>query len=997
MLLLGGLLASRLPIDLLPNTAPVQATIQTEAPGLVAEQVEENVTQPVENVLLGTPGVALVQSRSLQGLSVVTVEYASGADPARVRQLLTDDLSRVGALPPGSSAPRLSPPIAPGPDLLVVGLTASAGTPMDLRDVAQWTVRPRLLSTPGVGSVAIYGGQVRRIEVQARPGDLADSDLGFLDIVRATERATSVAGAGFIDTPNQRVLIEPRGQADTLDKVKEGQIQTPGADPVRIDDVADVSEVAAPAFGDALIMGKPGLLLVVDRTLGANTVETTRAAEATLAELRPALAAQGITVRTDLDRPADFISSTTSGLTRDLAVGYLLMALALAIGMRDLRMVLVTLAAAPLTLSVSLAAVSAFGWSLNAMTLGGLAVALALVVDDAVIDVESIVERLRDAERLGRSRQNAIIAASLEVRAPVLYATLAFALSLAPLLALPGGQGALLAPLAATVIVAAMASLIVSIVVTPALALQFLAHVRSSEPPALLGALRSVQARWLQRAAKWPSAVLVAGCAIALLAVFALALFHAELLPSLRDDHLVIETEAPAATSLDAARAAGAATGQSLAALHGVKAVSQRIGRDPSDNLGAGIEHSVYDLELAPGLDDAAQAAVMRQARAVLSGYPGPPALVRTRFDAGQSQGREATGLQIDVFGQDLDAADRVASQIRGVLAGLPDRPSIAAPTDTIGPVMRVDPDFNRLALDGLSVADVLDTVRAAFQGETVARIYDGPRVVDLAVGAQAGLRRDPEAIGALLLRSSSGFAVPLKSIANVYLSDGRTVILHEGGLRRTMVEAAPRDGDVDRLAKSARAAIASKVALPPGMFLGYRVINSAAAAIRDLLGAYALGLFAVVALLTVAFDGRAALLVVGSAAFGLVGGVAAIAALGGVASIGAMAGLVALVGLSIRSAIILVSRAEERVAQGAAWGPDTVIDASGERLAPLAASAVIVTLALLPLALDAGAPGREIVGPMACVVIAGVFTGTLGNLLVTPLLLLRFWRPRRA
>ena len=996
-LLLGGLLASRLPLDLLPNTAPLQATIETEAPGLVAEQVEESVTQPVENVLLGTPGVALVESRSAQGLSVITVRYAARADAMRVRQLLTDDLARIGPqLPAGASAPRLSPPLAPGPHLMVIGFTGDRLDPKALRDIAQWTVRPRLLSTQGVGAVAIYGGEVRRIEVQARPGDLADSDLGFLDIVRATQRATSVTGAGFIDTDNQRVLIEPRGQADTLEKVREGQIQTPGADPVRIDDVATVSEAAAPGLGDALVMGKPGLLIVVDRALGANTLETTRAVEATLNRLQPMLAAQHVEVRTDLDRPADFIVGATSGLARDLLVGFVLTAVALAVGLRDARLVLVTLAAAPLTLTASLAALKALGWSLNAMTLGGLAMALALVIDDAVIDVESIVSELRDAESRRRSRLEAIVAASLEVRGPVLYATLALALSLAPLLALPGTEGALLAPLAATIILAALASLLIAVFVTPALAMAFLAHLGPGAESRPLRRLRAVQARWLDRAAKRPRAVFAAICVIGLFALAPLPLLRTELLPSVRDSHLVIETDAPASTSLEAVRSLGQSISASLLGFPGVKAVSQRIGRDPGDTLGAGIEHSVYDVALAPTLSDPAQVALTRRVQALFAAYPGAPAAVRTRFDAVQSQGREPSALQVSVFGQDLDAADRAASQVRGVIAALPDRPTVAPPTDAMGPVVRVDPDFNRLALDGLSVADVLDTVRAAFQGETVARLYDGSRVVDLAVSAQADLRRDPEAVGALLLRSASGFAVPLHSIANVYMADGREVIFHENGLRRALVEAAPRRGDVERLAEAARAAIQRQVTLPPGMFLDYRVTNSAAEATRHLIWAYGLGLFGIAAFLTLAFDGRTALLVLASTLFGLAGGVAAILALGGVASIGAMAGLVALVGLSMRSAIILVSRVEERVAEGAPWRLSTVARAAGERLTPLAVSSAMVTLALAPMALDAGSPGREIVGPMAQVVIAGAISGAIGNLLLTPLLLMGVWRPRR-
>lgn len=995
-LILGGLFVSDIPIDLLPNLAPVEVTIETEAPGLVAQQVEETVTDPIESALLGTAGVSGVSSRSAQGLSVIVVRFAPEADPTSSRQLVSENLARVGALPPGVSAPRVSPPVAPGPDLLAIGFTSDKLSAMDLRDLVAWTVRPRLLSARGVSSVALYGGQIRRIEVQARPGDLTDSDLGFLDIVQATRRATSVAGAGFIDTPNQRVLIEPHGQADTLDAVKDGQIQTPGADPVRIDDVADVAEAPAPAFGDALIDGKPGVLLVVDRAPGANTVETTRAVDATLAQLAPSLSAQGVSVRSDLDRPASFISDATGGIVRDLGIGLALVALGLALFMRDLRVVLVTLAAVPLTLLASVVALKVAGLTLNAMTLGGLAVALGLVIDDAVIDVESIVSDLRDAETRHSSRRDAILAASLEVRAPVLYATFALTLSLVPLLLLPGPERVLLAPLATVIIVAALASLLIAVVVTPALALLFLQHIRPAREPAVFQRLRAAQARWLSGAGgrRWP--LLLAAAAVALLALTPLLFFRTQLLPSVHDGQLLIETDAPASSSLDAVRATGAGFTRDVAALPGVRAITQRIGRDATSNEGAGIEHSVYDVALTPTLSSAEQAALARRIKTMIAGYPGTAALVRTRFDAGQSPGAGSTSLQINVFGQDLDAIDVGATRVRTALGAMPQRPAVVPARDVEAPVVRVDLDFNKLALDGLSAADVLDTIQAAFAGETVAHVYEGPRVIDLAVSAQSGLRRDPEAVGDLLVRSTSGFAVPLRSIANVYLTDDRAVITHEGGLRSDLVDVVAPSGDIDGFAAAARAAVRDHVAMPPNVFVGYQVVNSAAEATRNLAGAYGLGLFAVFAFLTIAFDGRTAALILAAALFAVAGGVAAVAFMGGLLSIGDLAGLAALVGLSMRSAILLISRVEEAVAGGGKpWTLATVAGAAGERLVPLIASTALVALALAPFAVDAGAAGREMIGPMSIVIIAGLITGAIGDLLVLPILLFAVWRPR--
>src|SRR5579872_3470952 len=484
--------------ELLPELAPAQTSIQTEAPGLVAEQVETVVTQPLESALIGSPGVADVHSESTQGLSTITVRFALGADPYRARQALAGNLTALAStLPAGVAPPRLAPLTPLGANVTKLGFTSAKLDPMALRDLVQWTVRPRLLSAAGVARVAVYGGQTRRIEVRARPGDLSDSDLGFLDILNAVRRATSVAGAGFIDTAGQRVLIEPHGQALTVDDVSAGQIQTPGSAPVRIGDVSDVVEAAAPAFGDALIDGKPGVLAVVARQYGSNTLDATHAVERALNVLAPTLAAQGVTVRTDLDRPASFTTLAMQGIALDLAVGAALIALALVVFLRDPRAVFISLVSIPLSLLASVVVLKAFGWPLNSMTLGGLAVGLGVVIDDAVIGVENVVARLREAEHDHVSDLEAVLAASLEVRGPVIYATVAAIVVVAPLLALGGLQGALLAPLAAAVITVSLASLLVATVVTPALGLLFHQHEGPPPEPRLLERVKRTHSAWL--------------------------------------------------------------------------------------------------------------------------------------------------------------------------------------------------------------------------------------------------------------------------------------------------------------------------------------------------------------------------------------------------------------------------------------------------------------------------------------------------------------------
>ncbi len=982
-------------VDLLPNLAPAEMSIDTEAPGLVAEQVEDLVTRPIERALVSSEGVADVHSESTQGLSAITIRFADGADSYRARQAITESLSGVTrALPAAAATPRITPLTSGGSHVLSIGFTSDKLDPLALADLVQWTIRPRLQTVAGVARVSVYGGRTRRIEVRARPADLSDSDLGFLDIVNAVRRSTSVTGAGFIDTPNQRVLIAPHGQALTADDVAAGQIQAPGSAPVRIGDVADVVEAPAPAFGDALIAGKPGVLIEIDRQYGANTLQTTHAVEAALADLRPALAAQGVTIDTGLDRPATFTVAAMSGIARDLLIGAVLIAVVLALSFREWHAVLVTLASLPLSLLAAVMALKAMGGSLNVMTLGGLTLSLGMVIDDAVIGVENVLARLRETDHSHSADLETILAASLEVRAPVIYAIFAVIVALAPLLALRGLPGALLTPLVIAVIVASLASLLVATIVTPALCLLFHGHDERTSEPAFLHRLKRGYGGLVERVCARPVMVLGIAALASLAALIALPLFHADLLPSVYDAHLEATVRGLPSTALDAMDTYGASASRDLARLPGVVSVSQRIGRDTTGYDAGGLDRAVFDIALAPNLSAARQRDLVIRVRRQLAQYPGFSPDIETRFDAVQAALQDTAPVQISVYGQDLDALDSAADQIGHTLKTLPGARDVQVEDDPRTPTMRVDLDFRRLALYGLSVADVLDTVQAAFAGADVAHVYDGGRVIDVAVTAQDRVRRDPEAIGDLLLRSTSGVSVPLKTVANVYLTDSRAAIVHDGGLRRRVITVSP--DNPQRFVRAAQTAIAQQVKLPPGAFLGFGgAAKALAAAQRDLVISYALAAFAIVGLLSIAFDARIAALILASSLTSLVGGVIAVALTGAVLSVGTLVGFIALFALSMRSAILLVDRLEHLVLfHRASWSVQTVALAARQRLTPLLLTALLAALALLPLAIDAGQAGREIVGPMSIVILGGLVTGTLANIVILPAMLNAFWRP---
>jgi len=975
-------------VDFLPALAPAQASIQTEAPGLVSEQVEQLVTRPIESRLIGAAGVGAVSSQSGQGLSIVTVRFADGADPYRTLQVISQNLSAAaGALPAGVAPPRISPLTPQGAEVMKLGFTSDKLDAMSLRDVVQWTARPRLLGARGVASVSVYGGATRQIAVLARPADLADSDLGLLDILNAARRVTSVAGAGFIDTPTQRVLIEPRGQALTADDVGAGQIPAAGAAPTRIADVADVVEGPAPAFGDALIGGKPGVLVSIADRYGANPLETTRAVEQELSILRPALAAQGISITT-LDRPATFAVSALGGIARDLAIGAIAIALVLLLFLRDPRAALISLAAIALSLIGAVVILEAFGLTLNVMTLGGLAIGLGVVVNDAVIDVENILTRLRDAETRHASHHEAVAAASLAVRESVIYPTLALIIVVLPLLALRGAQHALLAPLAEAAIAASLASLAVAAVVTPSLCVIFLRHIQAAPDPLALRRLKEAYGHLLGALLARPAGVLLAAGVVTVGAIGAVASFPPQFLPPVHDGHLVIEARAPPGSSLEVTRDYGVRIADDLKSISGVRTVAQRIGRDATGEDGWSASRSELDVELAPGFAAKAQQRIAERVAGVLRLYPGLATDVGSRFDSHQEDAQGAAPLEVTIFGEDLDALNAVGVRIATVLKTLPGARGVLAQSEALAPVVRIDLKFPRLALFSLSSADVLDTVQAAFAGERVARIYRGDRIVDLALSAQESLRRDPEAVGDLLLRSTSGITVPLKAVANIYLTDGQVTIDHDGGFRRQVVIAAP--ADAVRFETLARKAIAAQVSLPPGVFLEFGGAGRAAAsANRHLLIDYGFALFGVFAVLAVALDARTSALVMLCGLFSLVGAVVAVALMGGVLSIGAIVGVIALLGISTRSSILILCGLQDLLASGEAdWSPQAILRATRERFTAVLMTAVLVALALTFVALHAGETGREILGPMAIVILGGLFTSTLGVLIILPMIL---------
>ena len=1005
LLIYGMLVLGRAKFDVFPDFVPSQAEVQTEAPGLSADQVERLVTRPIEQAVNGAAGVAAVRSESIQGLSIVTIVFADGVDPYRARQVVAESLGEAaGTLPQGVKAPKVAPLTSATMDLLKVGFTSNRLDPAALRDLVQWQIRPRLLAVPGVARATVYGGVIRRIEVQVRPDDLAARDLAFADVAAAVRQSTSVIGGGYIDTPEQRLPVEPRGQAETAADIAATPLPATSAangapaTVAHVGDVATVIEGVAPNNGDALVMGKPGVLVSLSSQYGANTLEVTHAVEAALDEFAPALAAQGVTMDAGLHRPANFIDAALKGIFDDLAIGAALIAIVLFLFLRNPAAVLISFVSIPLSLLAAVVVFVSFGVTINTMTLGGMAVALGVVVDDAIIDVENILRRLRAAPA-GEPPAATILAASIEVRAPVIYATLVVALVLAPVLMLSGLQGAFFAPLAAAFILATLLSLAVAVIVTPALGLLLLRGARLPAEPGPLRRAKAVTERLLLRCVACPRAIVAGSIAAVLLAALATVTFTAELLPSFKEGHFVLGVSGPPGTSLGVMRTYGVHITHDLLAIPGIRSVEQQIGRAEGGEDSWGTERSEFHVELQPGLSGAAQDGVQARIHAVLDAYPGLTTEVLTFLGdrIGESLSGESASLAVGIYGAESDTLDPVAARIAAVMATVPGAVDVRQTTPPLTPVVRVDVDLPRAAARGVNPADILTTVQTAYQGTAATQVYRQDRAIDVALTLPPALRETPEAVGALLVRSAGGGAMPLDQVARVSLGEGRTVIGHAGGRVREVVTANPAPADAGRVTAAVRQAIAAQVKLPPGAYLEYEGTADAAIAARDeLLRNVAFALVGMVALLSLAFgNARSTALIFAAVPLAMIGGVVAVLLSGRELSLGSLVGFVTLFGVAARNAILLLAHADHLVTvERHPWSIETLALATRERMTPILMTALVTGLGLLPLAIGSGQAGREIQGPMAIVILGGLVSSTVTSLIVLPALVWRYWRP---
>ena len=1005
MVVYGAYLSARGRLDVLPDFVPPQVTVQTEAPGLAPEQIETLVTRPLENALSGIASTSRITSESIAGLSVVNVVFEDTTNIYVARQGVAERLAEVASrMPPGVAAPRMSPMTSATMDLLKIGLVSDQVTPRALRDIADWELRPRLLAVPGVARITVYGGEQRQYQVEVDPARLAAANITLTEVIAAARASSGMRGAGQVDLEAQRVPITTAITADPLSTLGQAVIATRGDSTLLLRDVARVSDGAAIAFGDAVIQGRPGVLLSLSSQYGANTLDATRAVEAELKDAIPALRARGITVYPALHRPATFIETALGNLRNALALGAVLIVVVLVAFLRDWRSALISFLAIPLSLFAAVAVLEHFGIALNTLTLGGFAVALGVLVDDAVIYLENILRRLRENARAETPRQRLAVIrdASLEISASVVFATGVILLVFLPVFMLTGVQGKFMTPLALAFSLSVLASLAVALTVTPALAALLLRVREQHAESRWLAALRRFHRRALEASIRHRGRVLVALAVAFVAALAVLPLLSGEFMPSFREGHFVaqVATRVPG-TSLKEMTLLGRQISADLLRLPFVATVSQQVGRAEQGEDTWGPERSEFHIELKPdpALDqDEAQS----QIRAVMATYPAVDSEVLTFLGDRVSEslsGETAQGV-VQVFGADLDAIERTVAALTRRIAAVDGIADVQAGHTGTAANLSINLLPEKLAQYGLQAGDVLEAIQTEFAGTVVNQVFEKDRAVDVVVVLPSAAREHLDALRAVSLRSAGGPFVTLDSVAQIYLATGRAAIRHEAGQRFGAVTYNASGRGIDAVATDVRTQ-AGLIKLPAGTWLAYGgEAQAQQAAQRDLVIYSLAALSLIVMLLSAAFERRRlSAFVMLNLPFSLMGAVLALALSRQSLSLGALVGLVTVFGISARNAILLLTHLEHLIAHepGSGFRDALIIKAAEERLLPVVMTALVTALGLVPLALGVGKAGNEIEAPLAIAVLGGLATSTLLCLVVLPAMVVWTTRSRFA
>lgn len=1002
LLVYGAMTAMRTPVDVFPNLDKPLVTVLTEAGGMAPEEVEQLVTFTIETALNGMPGVSRVRSTSGVGLSIVYAEFDWGTDIYRNRQLVAERLALVRDRLPADITPVMGPVSSIMGEIMLIALPLKVGsakepgvTPMQAREYADFVLRPRLLSIAGVAQAIPIGGDVRTLRVSPDTARMAQFGVSLTQVERALSGYASNAGGGFIDLNSREYLIRHLGRTHRVEDLAGIAVAWKEGRPVLLEQVASVEFAPGLKRGDAGYNGLPAVVLSVQKQPGADTVELTAAITRALDELKPSLP-KGMAEPKVLFRQADFIQASISNVTGALRDGAIMVAIVLFAFLLSARTTLISLVAIPLSLAVTALVFRWLGQSINVMTLGGLAIAIGELVDDAVVDVENILRRLRQNRLLAVPLPvvEVVRRASVEVRSGIVYATVIVVLVFVPLFALPGIEGRLFTPLGIAYIVSITASMVVSMTVTPVLCYYLLPTMKQldhGETP-LVGWLKRVDGRLLGWSFRHAKAMVTAAVVVVAAAAATVPFFPRSFLPAFNEGSLVLSLMLNPGTSLAEANRIGAVAEGLIGEVPEVLQVGRRTGRAELDEHAEGVHSAEIDVDLKrSGRDREAVMADIRQRLAVLPAQVAIGQPISHRLDHLLSGVRAQIALKI--FGDDTDALRSIAEQLRGALAVVPGLVDLTVEKQVLIPQITVRLDHRRAAQAGLSPGEAIRVLQALTDGAHGAQIIDGPRRYDLVLRVPDA-KRSPQDLARTLIDTPAG-RLPISAIATVEEGDGPNQIGRENGRRRIVVYANTDGGDLGRVVADIRNVVAAQ-SYPPGMFVSLEgQFQAQEQATRLIAGLSMVSLAMMFLVLYSRYrSGVLAGIVMANIPLALIGSVIAMWIANVQLSVASMVGFITLAGIATRNGILKISHYINLCKfEDESFSQAMIVRGSLERLTPVLMTALVAAFALVPLLLAADAPGKEILHPVAVVIFGGLVSSTLLDTLLTPMLYWLFGR----
>jgi heavy-metal exporter, HME family len=991
--------AARLPIDVLPNLNRPVVTILTETPGLAPPEVETLVSRPIETAMSGVPGVVRVRSVSGIGLSVVYIEFDWSEDVFQARQQVAERLALLREQIPPGTVPQMGPVTSIMGEIMLVAIPYGTASPMQAREVADFQIRPRLLTIPGVAQVIPIGGEVRQYRVSPDPATMAALGITLEQIDRQLRAFGTNSGGGFVDQFQKEYLIRGVAQTVRIDDLRALIIGEGTSGPVRLSQVASVDFAAGFRRGDAGYNGAPAVVIAVQKQPSADTIAVTKQVETALKEISAALP-DGITADKVQFRQATFIETSIGTLQKVLIEAAIVVAIILFLFLLNVRTTAISLLSLPISILITAIVFLAFGLSINTMTLGGLAIAIGELVDDAVVDVENVFRRLRENAVLSepKSMLCVIAYASGEVRSGIVYATAIIVLVFLPLFFLGGVEGRLFAPLGQAYIISIIASFVTAVTLTPVLCYYWLpkiANHRAAGDSGIIIRLKRINEAILGWGFVHVRSVLAAAAAAAMgvLAIAGAFLMPRAFLPTFNEGSFVVGYQLEPGISLEASRALAATAERLLLQIPEVESVSRRTGRAELDEHAEGVHASELDVALKPGIENRAEvASAIRRQLAILPGSVSVGAPIGHRLDHLLS-GVQAQ-IAVKIFAEDLDAARASAEQLRGAISKISGVADLRTEKQVRVPQLDLRIDYERAGSYGITPAAVSDAITTLSNGKIVSRVTDGLKHYDVVLRL-SDEARTAAALADLLIETPRG-PVPLRNLAEIIETNGPNQILREGGKRRIVVSANAAPGaNLGRIVTAIEAE-AAKIKLPAGGFIRVEGQFEAQREAALTIGGLSLVSLGMVFLLLFSRYRSAtlALIIMAGVPMALVGSVIALGLAGLPLSVASMIGFVTLTGIASRNGILKISHyINLMLHEGEVWGDAMIVRGTLERLTPVLMTALAAGLALTPLLIGADEPGKEILHPVAVTIFGGLLSATVLDALITPILFRLFGR----